>query len=143
MSRRTVLKSASLIAIAAAMSPRPAVAAKAGDERLLGTWRSNRELTARFWRFPPDSTPEAKATIAEAFGQLKWKFTKDMFYYEFGDVRFSKKYRVIAKDALATVVALGPATTPAEEFMYMRFEGDAMYAPTGNFNVEFFTRVPA
>jgi hypothetical protein len=143
MSRRSALLQLAIVGAAATVRPSFASPTAAVDSRLLGTWRSDRDLTMKYWRFSPDSTPETKETVANFFGHLVWRITKARFSVEFEveNIQYSRPYRVIAKDALSALVGIGPESD--QDLQYIRFEQDHLYIIAGKYNFEFFTRIEA
>ena len=112
------------------------------DDRLLGTWRSNRELTLKYWRFEPGISQEDKKQLAQMLGKTTWRFTRSQFSFQLDRSRFTKPYTVVAKDAISTVIAIGEKDEPST-LQYIRFEQDYFYILTATHNLEFFSRAGA
>jgi hypothetical protein len=141
MSRRTFLGAVSLAAMWLTFTSARARASTEFDQRLLGTWRSNRELTMKYWRFYPGISQAQKEQIAQRFGKLTWRFTETEYFYDLDDSHTSSPYWVIAKDAISVLVGIG--TKQDANLQYIRFEENYFYILAPRHNLEFFTRIGA
>jgi hypothetical protein len=126
------------------VSPSPAAIASTTltDPRLIGTWRSDRELTMRYYCLPPNVSERTKHQLAEMFGKVVWRFTQRQFSFQLDQSRFTKLYRVIAKDATSVVIRVGDAGDAAY-LQHIWFEDDHMYTLGSKYNIEFFKRIQA
>ena len=98
--RCSFLLNTALFGLAAASGVAEGKATRLADDRLLGTWRSNRELTMRYWRFDLGASQEDRQQQAQMFGKTTWHFTQSQFSFQLDQSRFIKPYRVVAKDAI-------------------------------------------
>jgi hypothetical protein len=139
--RRLFLRNAALFGLAAANAGSAnASTPRKLDKRLIGTWRSDRELTMKYRRFKQELDVEKREQFAHIFGKMKKRFTATHLYSEFDNERLSGPYRVVAKDAKSVVIALQGDT--GTELQQLVFENDYYYVLTG-YNLEFFRRVAA
>jgi hypothetical protein len=141
--RRRFLRNSCLFGLVAAGSIANAASRHVIDPRLLGVWRSNRELTMQNWRFEPGISPETKRLLSQTFGKVTWRFTNTQFFFQLDQSGFTQRYRVIAKDPISVVIAFGEEDVPSSTFQYIRFENDYLYILAAKYNLEFFSRVGA
>jgi hypothetical protein len=76
------------------------------------------------------------------FGKVVWRFTQRQFSFQLDQSRFTKPYRVIAKDAISVVIRVGDAGDSAY-LQHIRFEDDHMYTLGSKYNIEIFKRIQA
>ena len=139
--RREALKFSLVAATAVASSSALAARPTPKDERLLGTWISDKERTTQMWRYRKDLTDEQRAKFEEMFGKFKRRFTVTHVHTEFESDRTTGRYSVIAKDSRSVVVSF--PESKGTELQQLFFEdGGWMYVFSG-YNVEFFRRIEA
>jgi hypothetical protein len=142
--RRALLFS-SLAAVgfgSASVQAAPPAAQRRTDRRLVGTWRSDRERTAKLWKYNKEVDAEAREKFESIFGKLTWRITPSKWFGEFEGDKFSGPYNVVASDSRSVVVFHpGDPGLPGELKQYF-FEPEHMYVLSG-YNVEFFKRVEA
>ena len=110
------------------------------DSRLIGTWRSDREMTMKYRKFDDSVSPQTREKFADLFGKLTWRVTPSEIYFTNDAMQYSERYRVVDKDDKSVVISLeGSAST---HLQYIQFEGDYIIVVTGH-NVEYFKRVDA
>jgi hypothetical protein len=138
--RRKLLQSLAILGLALPSIAAKSQAIEAGDSRLIGTWRSDREMTMKYRKFDDNVSPETRERFAQIFGKLTWRFTASEFFYANGDLQFSEPYRVVDKDYHSVVVSL--QGHDAARLLYVQFEGDYIISAAGH-SVEYFKRVDA
>lgn len=83
------------------------------DRRLIGTWKSDRRLTAKDIAARRDIPTAKVARLARIFGHLTLRYTPTRCYSQFHEGKDVRSYRVLAKTADSVVVrsrALAPET---------------------------------
>jgi hypothetical protein len=140
--RRTLLKG--LLLAAASKMPGVALAnthsrSNLGDERLLGTWRSDKQRTLAHWQFKDGIDQKAKETISAWFGKLTHTFSKAKVVTVFEDGRFESRYRVIARTESS--VTLEYQTEGRSEVDTIYYGSGYMFKRVGtSVNFEYFTK---
>ena len=135
--RRTVLAALAAGAMAATVE-RALAGPRRADPRLLGTWRSDGERTARFWRYTEEPDAARRRDFERLLGKLTRRFTETHVYGEFEGDTWSDEYWVVDADARSVVVAYRDDS--AYTLQQIFFEKDSMYLVAG-YNFEFFRRV--
>lgn len=141
--RRALLSSLVIAGLAPVASvAAPPQKSRRTDRRLVGTWKSDRERTAKLWRYNKEVEEQARLKFEAIFGKLTWRITPTKWYGEFEQDKFSGPYSVLASDHRSVVVFHpGDRDAPGELKQYF-FEDEYMYVVAG-YNVEFFKRVEA
>jgi hypothetical protein len=109
------------------------------DQRLIGSWRSDRERTAEFWRYRPDLDPGTREQIADIFGNLTLRFTEDVMSAEEAGHVSATPYRIVGADYHSVVIEYQGEPVPVVEQLV--FEGGYLLRATIGYNLEFFRRV--
>ncbi len=136
--RRTVLRQLAAFPLALGSASALAKSERKIDKRLIGTWRSDKERTAKLWRYKNELDEVNKAKFESIFGKMTRRFTATMIYSEFEDQKSSGKYWVVASDSRSVVVAYPDPS--GLELQQIFFEEDWHYVYSG-YNIEFFRRV--
>jgi hypothetical protein len=124
---------------AATLCPRALAAGpRRADARLLGTWRSDKERTVRFWRYTEEPDAARRKDFERLLGKLTRRFTETRAYGEFEGDTWSDEYWVVDSDARSVVVAYRDDSTYTLQQIF--FEKDSIYLVAG-YNLEFFRRV--
>jgi hypothetical protein len=116
-----------------------------GDRRLIGRWRSDRELTMAEWPFPPEATAEQRETVSRIFGKLELTYGRWRCRSTFDGEASVGRYRVLAKDASSVMVVSrrnGPVLGRERTLFHIHFAEDHYWITLGNSNRrEFFRRI--
>jgi len=143
--RRVALKallSAALPILLPSVAEGSPIRSHAYDERLFGTWRSDKERTLAHWQFKDGIDPKAKETIAGWFGRLTLTFSRSKVITFFEGSRFESRYRVLARtDNSATVEYVNEGRAEIET-IYLA-EGYMFKRVGTSKNFEYFSRVAA
>lgn len=116
------------------------------DERLLGTWQSDRSRTMEEIQRTRKLDDEQMAHLHELFGKMKVTYSKTMIVTELDDWSMTYDYEVLGRDEHSTAIRAISAETPPidfSEFSVIHFESpDAywLYTQLGGFR-EYFRRV--
>jgi hypothetical protein len=139
--RRSALVALAAGGLATAALSRHALAAgpRRTDPRVLGTWRSDKERTVRFWRYTEEPDPVRRRDFERLLGKLTRRFTETHAYGEYDGDTWSDEYWVVDSDARSVVVAYRDDST-SYSLQQIFFEKDSMYVVAG-YNLEFFRRV--
>ena len=120
------------------------------DRRLLGTWKSDRALTLRWWKTRPGLSMARKREFLSLFGKLRHRFTRDRLYWDLQGSKGVDRYKILATDNESLAIALSPLTRDGKrlsgaeaesKILYLQFYGDKHYSLMAPHNVEFFKRV--
>lgn len=114
-----------------------AAAPRRTEPRLLGTWRSDKERTVRFWRYTEEFDAARRKDFERLLGKLTRRFTETHAYGEFEGDTWSDEYWVVDSDARSVVVAYRDDS--AYSLQQIFFEKDSIYLVAG-YNLEFFRR---
>jgi len=111
------------------------------DQRLLGTWRSDRRRTARDISARSDIPKSKKAKLIAIFGHLTLRYTATRCYSTFRGDAESCVYKVVAKNADGALV-VRPSDSPRGDALlqHVRFEGRHYWVSLGSFR-EYFRRI--
>ena len=142
MNRRKVLlaiMSATFIALLPSTLFGKVLKKKKFDKRLLGTWRSDKELTIIYWRYTKELAPDRRERFENLFGKLTIKYTESHAYSEFDETKDSCKYEVIGRDDNS--VAIIWHEKQEDKIQHIHFEENDLYYVLVGYNVEFFRRV--
>ena len=132
-----------LLGTSAALAAFPALAAprrRKVDQRLIGTWRSNKEKTVSLWKYTKEVSPEVRERVENLFGKLTFRFSETHIFTEFDELKESVPYSVVAQDKTSVVIAWYEEKETS--LQHIHFEDDGYYVLSG-YNVEFFSRVAA
>lgn len=138
--RRSTLKFIAAAAAAAAVLPAGGAPSRKTDQRLLGTWRSDKERTTKLWHYKNELDAEKKQKFESIFGKLTRRYTATRLHTEFDGDKTSGKYWIVASDARSVVLAY--ENEPDNKLEQVFFEEEWIYILAG-YNVEFFRRVEA
>lgn len=110
------------------------------DNRLLGTWRSDKERTIALWKYQKEIAPETRERFEKIFGKFTLRFTETHIYTAFEDTKDAVPYSVVARDSSSVVIAWHEERE--RSLQHIHFEGESYYVLSG-YNVEFYKRVAA
>jgi hypothetical protein len=114
------------------------------DDRLLGTWQSDRERTMEGFKRGRSLTEKQEAMFANMLGKLKITYSRTTFTTELDGVVETQRYEVLGKDERTVVLRELDRKPPQDifpAFSLIEFDGpDSYCVQTGNFR-EYFKRV--
>jgi hypothetical protein len=110
------------------------------DRRLLGTWKSDRRQTFKWFYPKPGCSPTNWRKFKAIFGKLivRWGYTK--CHTDLDGYKETRAYEVVASDANSVVVRILDPTAPRGRLCHIHFEGDYYWISVRNWR-EFFKRV--
>jgi hypothetical protein len=110
------------------------------DRRLLGTWKSDKRQTFRWFYPKPGCPPESLRRLKALFGKLvvRWGYRK--FRSDLEGYKDSEPYEVVASDAESVVVRFLDTGDPRGRLRQIHFEGDYYWLWAGGIR-EYFKRV--
>ena len=113
------------------------------DDRLIGTWISDKEKTLCVMEKSRNLTEKQKKWFEQNLGKLRFKYTKDNVTIWFGDEPTTEKLKIVAKDR-DSIVLIGKDPIDEEAKLVMiTFEDNDnywVYSDLGNY-VEYFKRI--
>jgi hypothetical protein len=68
---------------------------QAGNERLIGTWKSNRDATLSYLKTHTKLTPEQLAKVSTILGKMVLVFDSQTVTEQSGDHKFTSKYKIV------------------------------------------------
>jgi len=74
------------------------------DNRLIGIWISDKELTTKDWVYPKPVVEEKMKIIEGIFGKLRFEFTKNEMYSTYEEIKDKYKYHVVDSDENSVVI---------------------------------------
>jgi hypothetical protein len=111
-------------------------------KRLLGTWRSDRELTVQNWAFPKRIAQKKLKFFYSIFGKNTWHFTPQFCFGEFEGEKWRARYEILWASEWSVVVLFH--TKGGESCHHLFFEDEHFYLSAGRAgNVEYFKRIGA
>lgn len=112
------------------------------DERLIGTWRSDRRRTLSEWVDARRPTPKLRKVTADIFGHLTLRFTKSRLYSDFKGYRDVQEYTVVASDSDSVAIVHWDSLLEERRIMHIHFEGRHYWVILGRGrNREFFRKL--
>jgi hypothetical protein len=100
------------------------------DQRLLGTWVSDRKRTAADIAARRDISSAKRAALLRLFGKLRLRMTRTHCHSTLGTSTDTFAYRVVAKNSDGVVVvarSLPKWATNEEQIQHIRFESPELY----------------
>jgi hypothetical protein len=122
------------------------------DRRLIGEWKSDRKLTLKWWKLRDGLSKEKAEKFKRIFGKLAHRFTRNRMYSEFDGFKSVDRYKIIAADEDALVIALYPlleggkpprGPTAKSRLLYLKFVDETHYCLMAPRNLEYFKRTKA
>lgn len=110
------------------------------DERLLGTWQSDRRKTFLHYKPSPKSTPQQLRNLKALFGKLVVRWERQKYHTELDGYFSSEPYIVLASDVDSVVIRHRDKVTRAERLQQIHFEEDWYWTATWGL-IEWFRRV--
>lgn len=140
--RREFLSSGLMLAFAT-VAAHPAGAARCGDPRLCGRWRSNRERTLE--ELPASSAPRRVAVLAGLLGKFEWQFTETTWIVQEGDPAQGAQtavypMRIVGSDERSVVLEVEALNRKSLQQVFV--SGDWLHAFNGHY-AEYFKRIAA
>lgn len=110
-------------------------------KRLQGTWRSDKQRTMQNWVFPKRIANERLRLFTSIFGKNTWRFTPQLCFGEFEEMRWRCKYTILWADEWSVVLLL--VTSKKEERCHhLFFEDEYFYFSAGRAgNAEYFKKI--
>ena len=106
--------------------------------RLLGTWRSDKELTLSHWVFSGESTGADHVAKANWFGRLVVRYTAEAVHTEFDGDQTACFYRVMTSNPDSIVIVC--RTNDRDEERHLHFLNSETYWVQCGSNREYFRR---
>ena len=111
------------------------------DERILGVWLSDKELTTKNWVYPKHVVAEKLSRIENIFGKLQFSFTETVIQTRYEEEFIEEcSYRVIASDNNSVVIETLDAEDGGAELVQWFFEGQDVLYVLASGNIEYYRR---
>ena len=110
------------------------------DQRLIGTWRSDKARTIKHWCYSKELSPEKKERFEGIFGKFTLRFTETHIHTDYEGEKQVVPYSVVASDESSVVILWNEPDRQSLQHIHFDQEG---YHVLSGYNVEFYTRVPA
>jgi hypothetical protein len=110
------------------------------DGRLLGTWKSDRRHTFKWFYPKPGCPPESLKRLRSLFGKLVVRWGRGKCVSDLKGHRDTSVYVVVASDADSVVVRFHDADDSRGRLRHIHFEGDRYWPWDGGLR-EYFKRV--
>ena len=111
------------------------------DRRLLGTWRSDRRRTLKEWIWRPGTTPKKRKFIADVFGHLTIRYTRQRTHSNFKGRSDSQPYELIGSDSDSVAIMSYVDWMQERRIYHIHFEGTHHYWVAIGRQREWFRRV--
>jgi hypothetical protein len=76
----------------------------AGNERLIGTWKSNKAATLTYLKGHTKFTPQQLEKVGSILGKLEIVFDKENITEKSGDWKFASKYKILEETKDSVVI---------------------------------------
>jgi hypothetical protein len=110
------------------------------DRRLLGSWKSDKRQTFKWFYPKPGCPPEALRKLKALFGKLVVRWGHNKCHTDLDGCKDTAAYEVIASDADSVVVRFPDPADPRGRLRHIHFEGDHYWLWAGGIR-EYFKRV--
>ena len=97
------------------------------DPRLLGTWKSDRRVTFRHYRFKPSAKPAAVRRFKALFGKMVVRWDRLRCHIDLDGYQTSYPYQVVAVDDQCVIIRTAAGIIGQPEFCQLMFQGDDRY----------------
>jgi hypothetical protein len=94
------------------------------DQRLLGTWKSDRRKTFQNFRPRAKASAEAVRKLKALFGKLVVRWTRKKYYTELNGSNDSYPYELVAVDRVSVVIRCFDSLENADKLVQVHFEGN-------------------
>ncbi len=111
------------------------------DNRLLGTWKSDRRRTFKHFRPRPDCSPQSLRKFKSIFGKMVVRWDSDTCQTDLDGCKQTAAYEVIARDSVSVVVRCYDQLAQEARLLQIFFEGDHYWIWAGGNMREYFKRV--
>jgi hypothetical protein len=105
------------------------ISAFAGSEKLIGTWKSNKETTLNYLKTHTKLTPEQLAKVGGALGKMTITFDANNMTLKSGDWKFSSSYKFISETQNVIVIESEEPGNKKISQTKFEFEGDGFWTP--------------
>jgi hypothetical protein len=109
------------------------------DRPLVGTWRSDRRRTLKDWVWRPRASAAHRERIAEIFGHLILRYTRQKIHSELKGDRRSQSYRILGSDASSVAILYGDSN--GQTIQHIHFDGSDRYWICMGRQREWFKRI--
>ena len=101
----------------------------AGNEKLIGTWKSNKDATVAYLKTHTKLTSQQLDKLATVFGKMTITFDAKNVTFKSGDWKFTSAYKVISetKDSI-TIESEDPGTKKPSQGK-LEFDGNGFWCP--------------
>ena len=104
------------------------------QKRLIGTWKSNKELTVQTLHYKKEPPERLRKKIEGLFGKLEVTYTGNKLHayapdlgFKAAEWNFNTKYKVLGSDSTSLVVLATDPLTEELKITHIHFEGDDRY----------------
>src|SRR5208282_2104467 len=94
------------------------------DRRLIGAWRSDRRRTLKDWIWCPRASAAHRKRVADIFGHLVIRFTRQRMHTEFKEQRSSQNYEVLGSDSESVAITHWNSLLERQSIQHIHFVGD-------------------
>src|SRR5262249_34870759 len=101
------------------------------DRRLIGTWKSDRRRTFRFYRHKRGCSQETLRAFQSLFGKLVVRWGRKRWTSDLGGFRSYGSYEVIARDGTSVVIRTTDSSTGDTRLQQLHFDGNHYWMPVG------------
>lgn len=110
------------------------------DQRLLGSWKSDRRATIRHFVPKPGADPAAISKLKTFYGKLLIRWGRGKCYTDLDGFRQAEDYEVVARDSQSVVVRIFDTFFQEHRLIQIHFEGQYYWLWAWGMR-EFFRRV--
>ncbi|MEO8753748.1 MAG: hypothetical protein ABI624_13830 [Casimicrobiaceae bacterium] len=112
------------------------------DHRLLGTWRSDRRETFRYWLFAANVPEQTRSRFKRIFGKLTHTYTRSRMTSVYRGDTTVYRYEVLGQDADSVAIRYWNNEYPEGNLSHIHFSGSRYWIVTSAGQREFFRPMP-
>ncbi len=101
----------------------------AGNEKLIGTWKSNKDATVAYLKTHTQLSPKQLEVLGKVLGKMTITFDKNTLTEKSGDWQFSTPYKIISETANSITIESNDPQTKKPTKSVFEFDGNSFWSP--------------
>jgi hypothetical protein len=101
----------------------------AGSEKLMGTWKSNKEVTLAYLKIHTSLTPQQLDMVSQSLGKMTLAFDKTNLTMKTDDWKFVSPYKIISETTNSMTIESKDPNTQTLTQSKFEFDGNGFWSP--------------
>jgi hypothetical protein len=101
----------------------------AGSEKLMGTWKSNKEVTLAYLKIHTSLTPQQLDMVSQSLGKMTLTFDKTNLTMKTDDWKFVSPYKIISETTNSMTIESKDPNTQTLTQSKFEFDGNGFWSP--------------